>query len=42
MDDAKTMTYEDKAAHLDEVLTCLESSETPIDDLVDYVKVNFS
>ncbi len=38
MDDAKTMTYEEKAARLDEVVTCLESRETPIDNLVDFVK----
>ncbi len=38
MDDAKTMTYEEKAVRLDEVVTCLESRETPINDLVDHVK----
>ncbi len=38
MDDAKTMTYEEKAVRLDEVLTRLESPETPMGNLVDHIK----
>ena len=35
----KEMTYEEKVQKIDEILTCLDNSETPIDKLSEDVKL---
>lgn len=37
-DEIKNMTYEDKEARLDEILTRLDNSETPMDELASEAK----